>query len=215
MVIKAFPPIDTADPDGFLAIGGDLEVASLVLAYSQGIFPWPFDERHLAWFSPPTRCILQLWKLREGRTLNKLRRTHDFSFKRNFAFREVINACAKSPHRKRGHGTWITAEMIDAYCNLHSFGLAESFECYLNDILVGGVYGVRLGGFFAGESMFYLKDNASKLALLFMKECLLKEGVTWIDCQVENPFLTSLGAENITREEFTSWLEKALALPAN
>lgn len=215
MVIKAFPPIDSADSDGFLAIGGDLDVPSLVLAYSQGIFPWPFDDEHLAWFSPPLRCVLQLDKLREGRTLGKLRRNQDFTFRRNFAFRDVISECAKSPHRKKGQGTWITDGMIEAYCNLHSFGLADSFECYFKGVLVGGVYGVRLGGFFAGESMFYLKDNASKLALLFMKECLLKEGVTWIDCQVENPFLTSLGAENITRKEFVSWLEKALALPSN
>lgn len=211
MVIKAFPPIESADPDGLLAIGGDLEPASLLLAYSQGIFPWPFDEKHLAWFCPPTRCILRLNNLHEGRTLRKLRLKSQFSFQRNGDFPAVIRECSSSPHRRHGSGTWITEPIIRAYCNLNSMGLAESFECYLDGSLVGGVYGVKIGRFFAGESMFYKKDNASKLSLLFMKECLLLEGITWMDCQVTNPFLESLGTESITRGEFISLLKEALS----
>lgn len=211
MAIKAFPPLHSASSDGLLAIGGDLEVESLLLAYSKGIFPWPFDDAHLAWFSPPLRCILKLEKLRQGRTLTRLMKNGSFTFKRNSCFPNVIRECARSPHRHKSQGTWITGRMIEAYCRLNRLGFAESFECYFNQDLVGGVYGVRLGRFFAGESMFYLKDNASKLALLFMKECLVNEGITWIDCQVENPFLLSLGAENIPRDDFITMLDQALA----
>ena len=210
MAILRFPPVTSSTADGLLAMGGDLEVPSLLLAYRSGIFPWPLDDDHLAWFSPPVRCILYLDKLHVSGSLKKILRRNTFTFKRSENFEQVISKCSLSPHRKKGGGTWITPGMQRAYIDLFHAGYAESFECYANNTLVGGLYGVRIGNFFAGESMFFDLPNASKVALVFMRNQLLSEGVTWVDCQVKNPFMDSMGAEEVSREYFLSLLTTSL-----
>jgi leucyl/phenylalanyl-tRNA--protein transferase len=211
MVIEAFPPLSSADEHGLLAIGGDLDPESLVLAYSNGIFPWPYDDDEpLAWFSPPMRAILPLSEIHISRRLKETLRQKSFDFAKNRNFSAVIRACAESKNRKGQSGTWITEEMIGAYIKLHELGLCDSFEAYRGKELVGGLYGVRLQRFFAAESSFYVQDNASKGALCFMAETLLKEGIEWVDCQVLTPFSRSFGAREIPRDNYITLLKRTL-----
>lgn len=208
MVIAAFPPPDAADEDGLLAIGGDLEVSSLLLAYSHGIFPWPVDDSGIIpWFSPPERAVLFLNELHIPRSLAKLRRKSDYRFSIDTDFHAVIHACAT---QRRGE-TWITAQMIDAYVELHRAGHAHSIECYSGSDLVGGLYGVSIGLMFAGESMFYHESNASKLALWHLIEQAQQAGAEWIDCQQLTPLVASFGARLIPRHEFLALLGSAVA----
>lgn len=209
MVVAAFPPVEEADEHGLLAIGGDLEPDTLLLAYRRGIFPWPLDDETLAWFSPPQRSILVHDELRVNRSLQRARKREQFSFSIDRSFRQVMQECQRA-RRPGQRGTWITNEMVAAYTTFHELGYAHSFECWLNDRLVGGVYGVRLGGFFAGESMFHLEDDASKLTLWFLLESLKESGISWIDTQVLNPFLESLGAREIPREAFLKMAQSAI-----
>jgi leucyl/phenylalanyl-tRNA--protein transferase len=210
VAIRAFPPLARADSDGLLAIGGDLEPESLLLAYTNGIFPWPFDEDVLSWFAPPERAVLFFDEFHVPRRTRDFLKKSPFNCRANERFSDVIRACAESPHRKNQVGTWITENIIDAYTELHRRGFCLSFEAYEGDKLVGGLYGVRLGNFFAAESSFYLASGASKAAMCFMVETLRGEGISWVDCQVLTPFSQSFGAREIPRAEFMELLGEAL-----
>lgn len=211
MSILAFPDIEEADENGLLAIGGDLEVDSLFLAYRSGIFPWPLEERFLAWFAPDPRAVLFLNRLHIPKRLERIQKKAEFKTSVDKDFAAVIEGCAKVRNRKGQRGTWITKGMIAAYCKFHQAGFAHSVECWRENKLVGGIYGVSIGGMFAAESMFYLESNASKLALLALIDHLRKQGVAWIDCQVLNPTTESLGATEVPRAEYMKLLAAALA----
>jgi len=211
--IVAFPPLESADDDGLLAVGGDLEPASLLLAYRSGIFPWPLSERRLAWFSPPQRGIVRFADFHVSRSLRKERSDPAWSFSFNAHFDDVIAACATSAHRPGQTGTWITPKMITAYRAFHRAGFAHSVECFYGGEIVGGLYGVAIGGFFAGESMFFTRSNASKLALWYLVEYLRERGATWLDCQMVTPVLEGMGAVLIPREEFIELLRRAVDQP--
>lgn len=211
MVIDAFPPVEEATDDGLLAVGGDLEVESLLNAYRNGIFPWPIHSQVLTWFAPPERTILFLDEFRPSRSLRRERRRSRLQFRFNQDFDSVVRGCQELDQRKEQGGTWITTELRLAYNRLHKAGHAHSIEAYEEDRLVGGLYGVAIGGMFAGESMFYRKSNASKLALWFLVEHLQRHQVKWLDCQVMTPLLKTLGAREISRVEFMKLLEIAVA----
>ena len=210
MAILAFPPVDDADEDGLLAIGGDLEVESLLLAYQSGIFPWPMDKKHLTWFAPPLRAIVRFNQVSINRSLKRALKQFPFELRINTAFAEVIHHCKKVP-RKKQKGTWITPAIEEAYRVLHERGFAHSVECFLDNPLVGGIYGVGIGQFFAGESMFHLVPNASKVAFHGLVYHLSSQGGSWMDCQVLNPFIASLGAVEISRNVFMAELQAALS----
>jgi leucyl/phenylalanyl-tRNA---protein transferase len=200
------PLIDFDDPwsaycDGIVAVGGSLSTANLVRAYSQGIFPWPMNEHILPWCCPEKRAILEFKNLHLPRSLAKVQRQRPFHFTIDQAFAEVITACAKIA-RTGENGTWITSAMIRAYCELNEQGYAHSVEAWEGNLLVGGLYGVDAGGAFSGESMFYYRANASKLALFHLIEHLQKRGLDWIDIQMMTPHMEALGAKEIERAEF-------------
>lgn len=205
-----FPPVDTADQDGLLMVGGNLDVDTLISAYQQGIFPWPLYDDLLTWFAPPKRAVLFIKDHHIPRRLKRQIRRSEHHFAVNLNFSEVIEMCASSKNRKGQFGTWITRDLVRAYNALHQAGYAHSFECYRDTKLVGGVYGVWLGRMFAGESMFYREPNASKLAFCFMLEKLQEKGVGWMDCQVMTPLLRSFGAKEILRSDFGKMLEWAI-----
>ena len=211
MVIKAFPSPDTADEYGLVAIGGDLDVESLVLAYSSGIFPWPVaDEAVLTWFSPPERAVLFLDRVRVSKSLGKEFQQTTLKFFIDKDTEKVIQECASLTNRKED-GTWITNEIRKAYVAFHKAGYCHSVSCYDGEELVGGLYGVSINGMFAGESLFYRKPNASKLCLLYLIEYLRQKGVRWIDCQQMTPLLESFGAVELSREEFLDMLEQEVS----
>lgn len=210
MTISSFPPVEEANEFGLIAIGGDLDVDSLLLAYRSGIFPWPLDRRILTWFAPPKRAILWLKDFHISHSLRKKRKSGNFSFSVDQALEQVIRSCAQYRNRKGQTGTWITPEIIEAYIAFHRAGFCHSIECWHKGIIAGGLYGIAIGGMFAGESMFHDKSDASKLALWFLVEYLKKRDVSWIDCQVMTPFLESLGAVEIARPAFTNLLRAAL-----
>lgn len=214
MVIRHFPPISDADEDGLLAAGGDLEPASLLLAYSSGIFPWPLSDGLLAWFAPPERCIIRADGFHVSRSLARTRKRGTYETKVDSDFRGTIEACAAARNRKGQSGTWITREMVEAYCELHRLGYAHSVEAYLDGRLAGGIYGVSLGGFFAGESMFYTATDASKIALWALLRILSASSIHWIDTQVPNEFTQSMGSELVSRHDYMLMLETALQMPA-
>ncbi len=211
MVIRKFPPVAQADQYGLLAIGGDLEVESLLLAYQSGIFPWPFSDEYPAWFAPERRAVLFFENFKISKSMQKERRRNKFVFRHNTEFESVIRACASETNRKKQRGTWINEDVIQAYLNFHKAGYAHSIECFKDEKLVGGLYGVAIGAMFAGESMFYREPNASKLALWHTVETLKAKGITWIDCQVQSKFLESLGVTEVAREEFTRMAEEAVS----
>jgi leucyl/phenylalanyl-tRNA--protein transferase len=210
MAIIEFPPVDSADEDGLLAIGGDLEPESLLLAYQSGIFPWPVNDELLAWFSPPTRAIISVDEFHISRSLERELKRGRFITKIDSAFNQVIANCAQVINRGDQDGTWITDEVIQAYSKLHQLGIAHSFETYLDGELVGGIYGLRIKSFFAAESSFYRKANASKIAMVSLYEYLKLEQIPWFDCQVLTPFSESFGAKEIPRDEYLKLLETAL-----
>ncbi|MBX7148827.1 leucyl/phenylalanyl-tRNA--protein transferase [bacterium] len=208
-MIKAFPPIETADEDGVLAIGGDLEIPSLLLAYTSGIFPWPQSSRTLLWFAPPQRGILDFNDFHIPSRLKRDLKKCPYTFYVNRNFKGVIEACRAAKNRKGQNGTWITKAMSDAYVALYNAGYAMSFEAYdAHDTLAGGLYGVKIKKYFAGESMFYTKTNASKFALVNAVAHLKNEGLTWIDTQMVTPLVASFGGRLISRGEFMKKLEK-------
>lgn len=185
--------------DGIVALGGPLTTTNLLRAYCSGIFPWPIDEYILPWCCPDERGILEFNELHIPRRLARTR--HQFHFTIDRAFPQVITHCA-TVKRRHESGTWITDEMIRAYCELHRQGHAHSVEVWEGAELVGGIYGVDGCGSFSGESMFALRSNASKFALLFLIEHLKERGLDWIDIQMVTPVLESLGAKTITRADF-------------
>lgn len=209
-MIVEFPPLASADPEsGLLAIGGDLEVGSLLLAYRNGIFPWPMDNGQLLWFAPPMRAILPFDEFHIPRRLQRHLKKANFTFRVNKNFPEVIRACAELRNRK-DDGTWIIPEMIEAYIAFHQAGYAHSFETYNQDgQLVGGLYGVRIGNFFAGESMYYRESHASKFALIKTVNYMRREGLSWIDIQMLTPLLSSFGGREIPRHQFMEMLARA------
>ena len=210
MVIKRFPPIEIADSSGLLAIGGDLELESLLLAYSSGIFVWPPEPEVLAWFSPNPRAILFLDDFKIPKSLKKFLKTANFTFAINQNFERVIRSCSEITNRGDQHGTWITESVISAYIELHKARHCHSFETYLDGELVGGLYGVSINGMFAGESMFYRVENASKAAFCFLVENLKAQNCAWIDCQVLTPLLESFGTSEVERDSFLKLLEQSL-----
>lgn len=195
-----FPPVDEALPDGFLAIGGDLSAKRLLLAYRKGIFPW-FQGDIPLWWSPHPRFVLFPGELKISKSMKALLKRGTFSFTTNKAFAEVIKACKKT-ERSAQDGTWITDDVEAAYNQLHKMGYAHSAEVWLDNKLAGGLYGVRMGNFFFGESMFSHVSNASKYAFIKYVELLKSEGIVLIDCQVYTEHLQSLGARMIDRKEF-------------
>ena len=209
MALIHFPDPRSASVDGIVTFGGSLSTPNLVRAYRRGIFPWPIDEHLLPWCCPEERAILEFKDLYIPRRLARLKRQMPFSFTIDQAFAEVIVACAKVK-RKGESGTWITTQMMRAYCELHKQGYAHSVEAWEGDTLVGGLYGVDAGGAFSGESMFCYRSNASKLALLYLIEHLRKRGLDWIDIQMITPHMKALGAKSIDRSEFLQKLSLAL-----
>lgn len=207
-----FPPIESADDDGFLAWGGDLEPETLRLAYQSGIFPWPMPGAPLLWFAPPQRAILRFADFHVSHSLKKQLRRHNWQVRIDTNFRGVIQNCARAP-RLGQQGTWIIPAIQRAYSRLHDLGEAHSVEVYLEDKLVGGLYGVNWGGYFAGESMFHLETSASKVALCHLVQHLSWQGIEWLDCEVINPLFASFGAVEIPREDFMQMLDKALQKP--
>lgn len=204
-----FPPPALAEPEGVLAIGGDLSTDRLLAAYASGIFPWFEQDGPILWWSPDPRAILELDELRVSRRLARTIRQGRFEVRFDTSFRQVIAACAGTP-RTHETGTWITPEIQAAYSRLFNLGLATCAESWHEGRLVGGIYGVRLGSAFFGESMFHLERDASKIALAAMVERLKSEGVTLFDCQVATDHMLSMGAREIPRETFLARLREAL-----
>lgn len=198
-----FPPVELAldDPDGLLAVGGDLSIERLLVAYQHGIFPWYSHNQPILWWSPDPRMVLLPARVRVSRSLRKTLRQHQFSVTLDQSFAEVISSCAVQA-RKGQDGTWIVDDMQQAYMQLHNKGYAHSVEVWHADKLVGGLYGVSMGKVFFGESMFSTHTDASKVALVYLCALLLEQDFSLIDCQVYTPHLASLGAELIPREEF-------------
>ncbi len=194
------------EPDGLLAVGGDLRVDRLLNAYRHGIFPWFSDDQPILWWSPDPRCVLFPEKLYTSRSMAKLLRQDKFTITVDEAFSEVMRQCAAP--RADQDGTWITEEMFHAYCTLHQQGHAHSAECWYQGELVGGLYGVAIGQVFFGESMFSRVSNASKAAFITLTNQLIRWDYQLIDCQVETEHLLSLGAENIPREQFLQQLNQ-------
>ncbi|MEP6902858.1 MAG: leucyl/phenylalanyl-tRNA--protein transferase [Actinomycetota bacterium] len=194
-----------------IGFGGDLTIENLRNAYGRGIFPWHVEGLPLPWYCPEDRAILDFDELHIPKSLRKELAKTRFSFTIDKAFEAVITHCARAK-RSDGYGTWITNEFIRAYCDFHAVGDAHSVEVWENTELVGGLYGVDAGGVFCGESMFHLRSNASKFALLHLIEHLKKRGAMWLDIQVMTPHFEVLGAEEIEREDFLDKLEETQRL---
>ncbi|MBW2714989.1 MAG: leucyl/phenylalanyl-tRNA--protein transferase [Deltaproteobacteria bacterium] len=205
-----FPAPDQADPSGLLAVGGDLGTKRLLLAYSMGIFPWYEDGLPILWHSPDPRMALLPEELRVSRSLRKVLRDQPFEIRLDGAFEAVVRACARVP-RDGQDGTWITEEMIGAYRQLFELGFAHSAEAWSDGELVGGLYGVSLGGCFFGESMFATSADASKVAFATLVAQLARWDFDLIDCQVHTDHLSRFGATEWPRSRFLSALEKSLA----
>ncbi len=214
-MIVEFPPVENADPEtGLLAFGGDLTVSSLELAYRSGIFPWPTENQPILWFAPLERAVIEFSEFKIPKRLERSLKKSLFTFRVNSNFAEVIKNCANLTTRKNQQGTWITEEMISAYVAFHKAGFAQSFEVLnKNDEIVGGLYGVLINQYFAGESMFYKETNASKFALIQTIQYLQKVGITWMDVQMLNPFLATFGTKEISRNLFMKKLNQALNEP--
>jgi leucyl/phenylalanyl-tRNA--protein transferase len=226
---SVFPPVELAleEPNGLLAVGGDLSPARLIHAYRHGIFPWFNDDQPILWWSPDPRAILLPEQLHISRSMRKLLRKSPFAITLDQDFEGVLRACA-APRRDEA-GTWITPDMHQAYLKLHHMGVAHSVEAWQGERLVGGLYGVAIGAVFFGESMFSRVSNASKLAFIHLVRQLQHWGYGCIDCQVSSEHLHSLGAINIRRIEFirllrdfidrkvgsNAWQQSDLVSPAN
>ena len=207
-----FPPPNLARKDGLLAVGGDLSQDRLLLAYKMGIFPWYSESEPILWWSPDPRLVLYPCDIKVSKTLKKVIQKDIFHITIDQAFNQVITSCARIRLHKN-EGTWIDEDMIKAYCGLHESGFAHSVEAWYEGELAGGLYGVSLGKFFSGESMFTRVNNASKVAFVFLVEYLKKLSFDIIDCQVSTKHLINFGAREIPRKDFLKQLEKALQFP--
>jgi leucyl/phenylalanyl-tRNA--protein transferase len=199
-----FPDPRRASEDGLLCWGGELTTQTLIDAYSKGIFPWPQEGYPMLWFSPQQRGIIEFKDFHISKSLARDLKRSNFEVSFDQAFSQVILGCQKA---KRAHekGTWISPEIVHAYMALHEAGYAHSVECWQDKKLVGGLYGVFVGGVFSGESMFYLVDNASKFCLIQIIELLKKKSLTWIDTQMITPLVKNFGGKYIEREEYLTW----------
>lgn len=206
-----FPPLSRAlaEPNGLLAVGGDLSPGRLLAAYHRGIFPWYARGEPILWWSPTPRMVIRPPRLRVSRSLAKTLRNRRYRVTVDRAFRAVVEGCAAP--REPGGDTWIVPEMVEAYCRLHEQGHAHSFETWIDGELVGGLYGVGIGTMFYGESMFSRASDASKIAFVHMVRHLQGMGVAMIDCQMHTPHLESLGAELVPREAFVATLKLGCA----
>ena len=204
----SFPPTHLASREGLLAIGGDLSPERLLLAYRNGIFPW-YEGEDILWWSPDPRFVLFPSEIKISKSVKPLLNRNAFDFTINKAFKEVIGRCKKI-YRPGQEGTWITDEVEEAFVTMHKLGYAHSAEVWRNNELVGGVYGLKLGNVFFGESMFSDLSNASRFAFIRYTEHLKQEGVELIDCQVYTEHLESLGARMIPRTEFLHTLKKLI-----
>jgi leucyl/phenylalanyl-tRNA--protein transferase len=207
-----FPPPALAQKDGLLAVGGDLSVERLLLAYQMGIFPWYSEDVPLLWWSPDPRLVLYPDELHVSKSLQKVIKKGIFQITMDTAFRQVMTACAQID-RPAQDGTWILDEMIEAYCRLHEVGYAHSVEVWHNRELAGGLYGISLGRCFFGESMFSRQSNASKVALYSLVTYIKQFQFDLIDCQVTTDHLVRLGAREIPRAQFLSELADSLRHP--
>lgn len=196
-----FPPPEQTSSEGIVAIGGDLSPKRLLLAYKSGIFPWFNNDEPILWWCPPERMVLFFEDLKISKSMRNILNQNKFKVTFNTAFREVIENC-KIAKRKDQAGTWITNEMLDAYCKLNEMGSAKSVEVWQNNKLVGGLYGIDLGNIFCGESMFSKVSNASKVAFISLAKQLEQANYNLLDCQVYNEHLASLGCVEIDREDF-------------
>jgi len=210
---NSFPPIETAliEPNGLLAAGGDLSLPRLLEAYSHGVFPWYSDDQPILWWSPNPRMVCFLDELHIPKRLRSFLKKHEYILKFDSAFRQVIEACAQ-PRDSFG-GTWITEEMLEAYCEMHNQGHAHSLEVWKiesnEEYLVGGIYGISIGQMFFGESMFSRETNTSKLAFISLVKHLKYWGYELLDAQVESAHLRTLGCRTIPREQFSVILGSA------
>ncbi len=209
-----FPPLSAAlkEPNGLLAVGGDLSPRRLIAAYARGAFPWYATGEPVLWWSPDPRMVLFPQELRVSRSLEKRLRQRDYEVRFDSAFRAVIEACAQTP-RPGQDGTWIVPEMVEAYCRLHALGHAHSVETWMDGRLAGGLYGVAIGRMFYGESMFHHVADASKIALVHLVRDLAGHGFGMIDCQMRTAHLARFGAREIPRAEFAARLAELVDMP--
>lgn len=203
-----FPPIEEASIEGILAIGGDLSVERLILAYKQGIFPWFNEDEPLLWWSPPDRMVVVPSIYKVSKSIRNLLNQNKFKVTFNQNFNEVITNCRKI-HLKAQNGTWITKDIIESYSKLHLLGIAKSVEVWQGNELVGGLYGIDLGHVFCGESMFSKVPNASKIAFVSLVNYLKESNYKLLDCQVHNDHLEKLGAFEVSRDVFMRVLQSA------
>ena len=196
-----FPPASETSPEGIIAVGGDLSPERLLLAYQNGIFPWYDNDEPKLWWCPEERMVLFFENLRITKSMRNILNRKEFQVTFNTAFRDVISNCQQSP-RKDQDGTWISDEIVEAYCKLHELGHAKSVEVWQNEELVGGLYGIDLGDVFCGESMFSKIPNASKVGFIHLAKQLEIANYKILDCQVHNNHLESLGCIEIDRDDF-------------
>lgn len=200
------------EPNGLIAVGGELSSQRLLEAYRHGIFPWFSHGQPILWWSPDPRMVLFPEELKVSRSLAKRLRKRDFEVRADTAFREVMLACG-STRREDQTGTWIVPEIVEAYCKLHDLGYAHSMETWMDGELVGGLYGVAIGKMFYGESMFHHVTDASKIAFVHLVHWLQRHNFCMIDCQMHTPHLESLGAREIPRNEFSAILRRLVNYP--
>lgn len=205
----AFPPADHANPDGLLAVGGELREDWLLTAYANGIFPWFSEDEPIMWWSPDPRFVLYPREVKVQKSMRPYLNNSAYEFKLDSAFEQVIDICAKIP-RQGQNGTWITEHMKSAYIDLHKIGMAHSAEIWKDGKLIGGLYGVSIGKAFFGESMFSFESNASKLALIRLCDWLAMRSFMVVDCQIFTEHLNSMGAQHISRNEFLDLLDNAM-----
>ena len=208
-----FPALQAAlvEPNGLLAVGGDLSHARLLEAYRRGIFPWYEEDQPIMWWSPDPRSVLFLDELHVSRSLRKIIRQNDFTVRIDHDFPQVISNCAGP--RRNGDGTWITSDVFHSFVELHEMGVSHSVEVWRQDQLVGGLYGIAMGKIFFGESMFSRQPNMSKIALYYLVQKLIEDGFALIDCQVHNDHLATMGAREIPRSVFVEQLENTIDSP--
>ena len=202
-----FPPVNDATSEGILAVGGDLSSERLLLAYKSGIFPWFNPSEPILWWAPSSRMVLFFEDLIISKSMRNILNRNIFKVTFNQDFKAVISNC-RSIKREGQNGTWISDEMIEAYCKLHKLGIAKSIEVWQNEELVGGLYGIDLGNVFCGESMFSKVSNASKVAFISLANQLKNDNYKVLDCQVYNEHLESLGCNEIDREDFMKILNE-------